>query len=483
MTPPVLRLSINGVDLPGTIPAGGPAAGPFAVGEASVDWGRRDLLAHPDPATGTLQVFDASNRWALEQDIVGAPVVLRYAGTLTMALTGDPITVDTAFFRGRVGEGVKTRRHVLTWGGQQYDGTLVTLPLRSILVDLANITPTGAWPAETLDARRSRIAGLISRLVPGGLVLRDTGNIGNAFAASNVLAGGVAAVAATAQTNLLAHIQALFDVYGGDSYGYQPQSQSIGPVPRRVHTGRAAAQLVSRAASPGHRHAGAYIRPVAVAGSGATYFDATELVYDDTRELIAPSKVTRVQVTVPGGAVIERLVPGADEQTTTARVATLTTIATDASVQAAAADELLSLVTREAADWSLGSIGWDSELGEELNDVQLTLMIGGYELPTRAFLQGSFLPAYGLRPIVGVIGGTIRHSSGRWSAEARAAPIATTDLLHPIFWGELGLGVTWQDGEAGGGLDQTVTWGDLRHVGMGLGATSSGPNYGWDFYA
>jgi hypothetical protein len=479
-----LKVSLNGTDLPGTIPAGGPAAGPFAVGAASVDWGRDDQLKHPDPSTGTLQVFDASNRWALDQDIVGAPVVLRYVGTAD-ADTPVTATLDLAYFRGRVGEGVTTRRHVLSWGGQQFDGTLVTLPLRSIMVDLANITPTVAWPEETLEARRARLAALVARLIPGGITLRTVGTVGTQPAANFPAGASVAAVAANAQKSLLAHIQSLYDVYGSDRCIYRQATQSITYGARQLYTGRAAAVLAAYgtggtgAAARGR--VGAFIRPAAATDSVTTWLGASDLEYGEDRALTSPARITRVQVTTPTGTVLERLVPGADEQETTARAATLTTPCTIALYQAAAADELLSLATRELAEWSLGRVRWESGRGGVFTQDQARMLLGGYETNDRLFLQGSFAPLYGLRPIVGFIGGTITYDNGQWVVEATPAPVATSDLLHPIAWGgELGP-VSW--GGGAGGFHPSVTWGDLRHVGTGLGKVGPGPDQGWDYYA
>jgi len=90
------------------------------------------------------------------------------------------------------------------------------------------------------------------------------------------------------------------------------------------------------------------------------------------------------------------------------------------------------------------------------------------------FLQKSWLPQLGLRPVFGVMGGTIRYARGGWDVEFQPAPITTTVPQHSLTWKDLQtadplLRLKWRRGvTSSDGVDPTVTYADLRYVGMGL---------------
>lgn len=480
--PPValeLRATVGGLEVPHGIPAAGPAAGVFAVGEVPVPWGRDDLFAHPVPATGLLQLFDASNRWALEQDLVGTPVVLRYAGYLSPLLPA----ADEPYFRGRVGEGVTLRRQTVTWGGRKFEGTLITLPLRSILVDLANIIPTAAWPEETLEARRARIAAACIRYLPGGIFVEVAGT---------TTAGLLAAVPATEQVSMLEHIAGLYAAYGSHTYTYDPARQRIDHVPRRLLTtvaGRAQqVGALTRDESAAPQRIGAYAFPGSAMIGGSAFIDAGQLSYDPARNMTAPPRITRVQVEAPTGTT-ELPLPAADEVETGVRVQTVSTTMTTAAAVTAAATALRDMAAGEGAQWILDPLSWAEDRSGPLEDAEAArLLLCGYESTALVFLQRSWLPTYGLPPLFGIRGGTITYRAGSWDVQVILAPVAVTGVQHPIAWDEIDAGpgdyeLRWYDGDHPSGLHGSLSYEDIGYVATGLGVVLPGPDRGWDFFA
>jgi hypothetical protein len=64
--------------------------------------------------------------------------------------------------------------------------------------------------------------------------------------------------------------------------------------------------------------------------------------------------------------------------------------------------------------------------------------------------------------------------------------VTTTLAQHPLAWDEVDDGTAgntlrWYDDDQPDGMHESVTYEDLGHVGLGLGATTVPPNRGWDF--
>jgi hypothetical protein len=104
------------------------------------------------------------------------------------------------------------------------------------------------------------------------------------------------------------------------------------------------------------------------------------------------------------------------------------------------------------------------------------------------FLQRTWLSAVGVRPVVGIIGGSIAYDGG-WRLELDVMPITTgTVAQHPITWEEIDDGtpgntLVWTDGDDPNGLHESLTLDDLYYCPRGLGVTSTPPNQGWDYTA
>jgi hypothetical protein len=106
-------------------------------------------------------------------------------------------------------------------------------------------------------------------------------------------------------------------------------------------------------------------------------------------------------------------------------------------------------------------------------------------LPSPLFLQRSWFPRLGIRPIVGIIGGVIRYAGGGWQVDIDVLPISTTVAQHAIAWDEIDDGsatytLEWHDDTHPRGLHESLTYEDIGFVGMGLGMTTIPADRGWD---
>lgn len=453
----------------------------------TVQWGRSDVLAQPDPATGTVELFDATRTWATERDLVGQLVTLHWEGGGAVPNYGSGSSV---FFRGRVSDVHVQRRTVLNpVTGETIHGSVVALSLTSILNDLANVTPTVDWPAETLGQRRQRVSIAAGNTLPYGVSTREYW-----------WPPQVAPVAADAQVTLYEHVQALYDSSGADRLSYWPGEGMTIHVPRRDYwTFRGMAQLWWDVSGSDTRVGqGVYARAWQVQPSGAvypgpgTYLDGRQLEYDPAEGLRRPaaSRITRVRVTHPDSgngyqdAVSTLAIPGVDEVAVGVRTASLASLVAWNPWADLAASDLASFATEEGAAWQLEPVRWRVRDGFETN-FQANLLLFGGETPAHVFLQATWLPEYGVRPIFGVMGAEMAYRNEAWDLALNLAPIVTTLRQHAITWEEMDDGsaayeVQWWDDDHPRGMHASLTYEDLGHVAAGLGPLTVGPDEGWD---
>jgi len=451
----------------------------------TVTWGREEILDQPDPPTGSLQLFDASGSWATSRDLRGLTVDLFWAGP--HPVTGDLVT--RAYFRGRIGSPVRvSSKTVVTPAGETVTGSLVNLPLVSVLVDPANRTPTAAWPAEPLGARRTRVEAALADTLPGGVETRAYWHTPE-----------VAPVAAKDQISLYDHLVALYDSSGADRLTYLPDGQRTTFVARRDYWttrghGRLWWNLPGDGTGSARAGKGVYARAI---GNPTVYqyLDAAALEYPDDAGITSPDKITQVRLTHPDGATgysdrtVELAVDGTSEARDGIRTASVDSIVAWASWADVAASDLEELAQKEAAEWRLEPFIWHTRMtgGFESYEQAVALLEGG-ETQLLFFLQRSFLPGYGVRPIFGVMGQTITYSDRGWELECQVAPLTTTLPQHPITWdefddGSAGYQVRWYDGDHPNGMHESLTYEDLGWVSLGLGPNTMaiGPDQGWDF--
>lgn len=433
---PVPTLALDGTDL---------AAGPNPDGSwpalmvldgATVTWGRAEVLEQPKPATATVSVFDPDGGWAASRDLIGLPVSLRWTAGAT----------TRTYFTGRIGAVTVTPTTVRAPDGNRVPGATVRLACTSLLADLANRRPAaGGWPAETLAARRTRLAALVAGPV-SGITTRAAYDL-----------APLAPVGKPAGTTALAALEAFLGNAGADRWSYDPHTRAIDWLPRRRFDPATVAHLQRDSTRPGVYVTGPAVQrtpadpTVPAVGIPAAVVSADQEV---SRDLA--SRVTRATVTWAdpadgySDATVVALVPGADETTIGVRSADLTTQLADLTTATQVAADAAALAGGEAAGWALPAMRWTTDTFPTLE--QALLLLSGCERPGVFWLSGSELPTLGVLPLFGVMGGQIGYRRGGWDVTWNAAPTGTTTPP--------GTGVTWDD------LDPSLTWGDPSPVGL-----------------
>lgn len=490
-------VTINGVDVPAA--AGVHLPGQVVVDGVTVTWGREDLLVQPEPASGQLQLFDTTGTWATSRDLRGLPVTIRWQG-LPPGTTDPMGTASETFFCGRVGNPVNVALKTVTnpHTGERVDGVLVTLPLRSLLVDLANRVPTEAWPEETMAARLARIQALAPDVLAVA-ELRDYWQPPH-----------VEPVPLDRQQSLLDHLRSLFDSAGADRMTYIPNTRALTFVRRRDYGYRQNPSLGNRGMAglfwdaptvptkTSRTGQGIYALAFAWTGTPASpnlpgWIDAAAIEADPTEGLRSAARVTRVQVVNPDGGnnftdrVTEYPVRGVDENLVGVRTARLDSSICWNGYAEVAGDDLRDLVNREGSQWQLPPLRYSTRHAGGFESLaQARILLAGAETGTTVFLQRSWLPRMGLRPVFGICGGTITYARGGWDVEFAVAPTTTGETpQHAITWEEIddgttGLEVQWWDTDHPRGMHESLSLDDLGYVARGLGVATIPADTGWD---
>jgi hypothetical protein len=474
---PAAFLAVDGVDVARSTPAGVPTE-LLALDGLELTWGRGEALDQQEPATAHVELFDPSRLWHRSRDWIGVLVTLRWEVTVA----GVP-TVRT-FFRGRIS---RINPRLQTLAGVR--GTRVDLELTSIVTDLANVVPAVGWPYEDLSVRRGRLStAAVAAGVTGGVGTRTDWDLKAA-----------SVVAHADQQSIWAHIVLLFDGLT-DWLSYRAHTDAITAVGSRDYrTFRSLGRLVRDDVSAATDRAGqgVYARARAVNSGGGLYLDARELDYPDDAGLVRDqtSAITRIRLTgvkdVSTGELhtLERVMAGANEA-----VHGIRTLDVDSglSLPANATTELTRWETQARAvvnAWQLEpiTIRLSATGGLEELDQALYLM-AAHEYNALFFLQGSELPLMGVPPLIGIMGGALRHTAGHWELELTPHPVTLAARQHAITWEEIDDGtpanrVECWDSPHPNGLHPSLTCEDLAWVGYGLGVpdTATLTDYGWDY--
>lgn len=456
----------------------------------AVRWGRDRVMDQPELATASVTLFDTTNTWTRDRQRIGKLVTIAYTGTVPGAGGGD---VTQVFFRGRV-QKLKAVRKAVRIDGQLVHGTLVTMPLVSVLNDLANITPTGSWPEESMEARRARLEALAAGVLPGGVAIRDVWKTPSA-----------GPVDASAQSSVWGHLMDLYNSCGADRYVYDPAAQSLSFVPRRdFFSLRGLAGLWWNQATedtlPGRAAQGAYVRSYQVTPTGGVagvpaYLDGRAVEADpkDGLEQGPEHRVSRISLTNPDGTTADfkdrttlYIIPDVNEVTEGTRQVSVDSIVTWNSWADVAADDVRQVARKEARAWTLPPLSWDTKRtgGFETYE-QAQLFLAGAERNAIVFVQRTWLAGQGIRPVWGVMGGQIVYRERRWVIDLDLAPVVTTLPQHSITWEEIDDGtpgheIQWWDEPRGNSLHESVTYEDLRYVSSGLGVIVIPADTGWD---
>lgn len=439
--------------------------GLVAVDQLALSWGRASVLEAPTPATLQLTVRDHSRRgeFAGRTDLIGQVVVVGWATTDGWAGVN---------FRGRITD-VATRPRRGAVAGR---GWTTTIAASSLEVGLANWkVPKGTtYPAETFAARRSRI----DKLLPlgrfdGGIVLPTRLDLGLPAAAlpSTDLDTLTAAQVDASGKTALDLLRELFASLSPLPMVYDPEFDQLTYAPRRRYAYSSAGMTQSVRMLPAAEAGGRYV-PTALS---QLRLDAAHLEHTGPAAQGIAARLTRVEVgyldetaayaartaakTLPGAALIEGDIGR--------RTMTVDTIHATAAGAVQLAGLYGEFAENEARTPRLDVIGYSTRREPLPDGLHARLLLSGHERPGELFLRGSWLPQLRLRPVVGILGGTVTYAAGHWSIEMNPAPVVVDPA--PFTWGPItaasqaGSGVRLSD------IDSSVKLGDLGFVDVGPG--------------
>lgn len=486
------------VTIDGVTVAAGPVAGQVMVVDGlSVTWGKEDPLGQPEPATATITLWDRTRGWALQRELRGVPVQLSYPDPITSL----PGRLPHVFFRGRI-DAVEVIPHKA--GGVR--GSLVVLECRSLVGDLAQRMPIGAWPAETIEARRARLevevraAGIVS----ASLATPKATEVDIRQAWRTTM---LAPVAADEQRSVYEHLLALYDSAGADRMTYNVRENRFQFIPRRAPTHRGLGRLV-KDPSGSARHGQGVYATAAFGVSETGSYDGGNPAYLDAQRVDTPdgglrrpgsAGITRVEVAHPDGSLPDypdtlgfMAVKGTSETINGRRTARIEADISDNARADYLCADFEQLVREDAAGWRLPRLTLDTRRrGGFESDEQRELLLAGFEDAggTMVFLQRSlFTHDYGQRPVFAVIGATATYADRHWLVEFSTAPVATIVPQHPVAWSELDDRATGNLVRLYGyphpdGLHPSLSLNDLRFVSAGVGVLTPPADQGWDTYA
>jgi hypothetical protein len=417
----------------------------MALAGAQVKWGRDQVLNQPKAGTATVAVFDPSGVWAAGQDLIGQPVTLSWtwAGT------------SRVYFRGRIAAVDLDRHTARRPDGNLAHGARVTLSCTSLLTDLGNRT-VPQWFAEPLSARRDHIAALCA---------------GPVSTVATAASWDAAQLFATdpGKTTALAALGALFDACGATRYTWNPDTRAVTGVGRRSYPTPGSLTYLARSAA----RVGVFIT------SPDGWIDGDGVIYTGGAGKDMGSRLTRAQVTYSAlnaagtareAATVTVQVPGADETVVGERAIAVTTAFMDSGWATSCATALAALAAGEASGWRLDPMRWETRRtgGGFETLAQATLLLAGYETPAAVFLSGTWLPDLGIRPVFGVMGGTITYTDAAWTVEWNPAPIGVTGPPPPaVTWDDLDPSLVWDDAPNPNAFHDSVTYEDLAFVSSG----------------
>ena len=485
---PVPTVAINSAPI-APAPPGGDLSGLVALAGLRCTWGTDQPLDQPDPATASVSLLDFTRTWATSTDVIGLPVDLSWTTTF-------PFT--RVFFRGRITGVDLDRVNVQRPDGTTVPATRVDLTCSSIEVDLANRFPTEtSWPAESIGARAARIAAYCTGVA-------TSVNI-RAFWATTPQAAAVPDVNRTSIRDLLLQ---LYNSCGGDRMVYSPDKQTYEYLVRAQSSNRTLQRLQIGVGGHPRENLGAWIAPdVNFTATGVDnttapnlYIDSTHLEYDEGLSRQASQRITRVSVTSKDAAAADAQVTSvavdanANEAIIGQRTVTFDSLHNFNSWAALNASDLLAMATQEGAAWRPSRIRWDTRRsgGFPLH-ANVNTLLRGHQVGYAVAINGSWFPAYGIRPVFRITGAVITYEGGPtpgWVVEFDVAGFSTwtttpPTLQHAITFEEVDDGTTantvcWYDDDNPHGIHQSVTFEDCGYVGRGVGATTIGPDTGWD---
>jgi hypothetical protein len=438
-----------------------------AVDSLRITWGRGSVLEQTTPATAAFTVRDTSPgaTFARRTDLIGTEVVLGWEVTSPAA--------SATSFRGRVTD-VQVRP-------RPQGGFYVDLAASSLEVDLANYTVAEGtvWPAETIAARRTRIAGLLPAFsFTGGITLPLRAAIGgmpagpelDTYTAAQVDVGG---------RDLLSLLRELFVSTSAQPVVYAPGINGFLAAPRRQYGVDASRGFVMSAMlTPSADRAGRYV----AAGLTGLHLDGQKLAYAGNIEQAIDSRLTRIEVAYLDSSVT----PAYDPRTVTfdtvdtpnegslgRRTLSVSSIHATSAGALTLATAYSILVHTESRAPRLGAVGFSTAREPFPDTAHAQALLGGYEQSSTLFLGRTWLTRLGQRPLVGILGSTITYADGEWTVDLTPSPVIINPAS-PSTWAPLPVNKLASSTAVHlADLDPSVTVGDLGFLDVGAGFTTS----------
>lgn len=426
-------LKVAGAAVAGSLASAPPLV---AVDELRITWGRGSVLESPQPATATLAVLDRAPGapFARRADLIGQPIVLGWTGGGGGAPT----------FAGQITDVSVTPLPGALAGA----GFRVALAASSFEVDLANVVQpeNTRWPAETFDARRVRVLGLIPAALlsgGGGLGLPDVLGLNLQYYAppGGALADLQAAPLDVSGRSALDLLHQLYRSWSPLPAVYDPSGRFTYAGRRRYGYSAGRGLTMSGQLVPSPDAGGRYVAASIDAGGAGLYLDGGMTEYAGSLTQQLDSRITRVEVAWSDG-------------TTTSTVSAPTV---NTGSEATIGRRVLSV------DSMHGTAAGAQQLANLYGDLAST------EARAAVFLGRSWLPQLGCSPLVGILGGTISYRAGEWSVQATPAPTRIDPT--PYSWAPLTIAAAAAPGVRLADLDRSVTFGDFGFLDVGAGRT------------
>lgn len=435
--------------------------GLVAIGSLSVKWGRATVLDRPTPATASITLLDqtAGYTFASRTDLTGQLVVIGWT-----ASDGSSGTT----FRGRITD--------VDAQPSSSAGFSVTLAASSKEIDAANYTvpDNTVWPAESFSARLARIMGVMpAGLFAGGATMPTRGDVGftNVADPSKDFGDYIAGQQDVSGQDVLSLLHQLWDSTYPVPLVYDPATDGFTFSTRRNYEYLPIGTALSAGLVIGNN--GLY-QAQAVSGLGML---AGQLAYSGTLSQPIDSRLTVIEVSYldqTNNYTSTTIAAGtsdyANEATIGRRSLSIDSIHADAGMAAQLASLWATIADGEGRLPRLATITFATADATPLpSAAHAACLLSGRETSQRIFLGGSWITDLGVRPLVGIVGGTISYAAGQWSIQAQPAPgivdWSTTPL--PVQYAASSTAVTLAD------IDPSVTLGDLAFIDVGAGYTAN----------
>lgn len=397
----------------------------------TITWGRANVLGQPTPATATVRLLDlsAGATLARRRDLIGLELDLGYYA-VRLDVYG-----PTYSFVGRITDVTVTRRAA--------GGFYVELAASSREVEAANYRfPAGtSWPAETFAARLARITAplpptLFRTSQRGGPAVLPTSTDWGLAGSPDFTLYAVGP-ATPGNSDVLTLLRELFSSTSPLPMTFDPGLNAmVSPARRSYLYNNALGATATANLAPSAARGGLYV-PSALNG-----FELDAHDVDTLGEVDQPidSRITRVEVSyldsTNGYASATATATTADaalEGTIGRRTLSVSSIhATPANAQQLAA-MYADIAGSEARKPRLGPLSYRTRIsGGFVSTAQRDALLNGSEGTAAFFLGRSFLPALGVRPIIGIVGGSIAYGDGDWTLRLNPAPVNVDSLWAPL---------------------------------------------------